>query len=153
MNNETKSVSAHYPISTVATLTGVNPVTLRAWERRYGLITPVRTDKGHRLYSAEDIEQIREVLRLVEEGIAIGQVRQALESGSRRPAETITVGDAWRDSLERMIQAIERFDETGLEAVYNEAMSLYPVVERTGPAMGRHHRQCCRGTFLWRLYA
>jgi len=127
MNNETNNSEAHYPISTVATLTGVNPVTLRAWERRYGLITPTRTGKGHRLYSMADIERIKEVLRLVEEGIPISQVRQALDSGPRRPAEATDAEQFWHTYLERMVAAIERFDESGLEAVYNEAMSLYPV--------------------------
>ncbi|MBF4212988.1 MerR family DNA-binding transcriptional regulator, partial [Pseudomonas donghuensis] len=37
-----------FPIREVARLTGVNPVTLRAWERRYGLIQPTRTESGHR---------------------------------------------------------------------------------------------------------
>ena len=48
-----------YPIREVARLTGVNPVTLRAWERRYGLIVPMRTESGHRLYSLTDIERVR----------------------------------------------------------------------------------------------
>jgi len=34
-------------ISQVAEQTGVNPVTLRAWQRRYGLLSPARTAKGH----------------------------------------------------------------------------------------------------------
>ena len=38
------------PIREVARITGVNAVTLRAWERRYGLIVPHRTAKGHRLF-------------------------------------------------------------------------------------------------------
>ena len=50
------------PIREVARLTGVNPVTLRAWERRYGLIVPQRTPKGHRLYSGAQIDQVRQVL-------------------------------------------------------------------------------------------
>lgn len=45
------------PIREVARLTGVNPVTLRAWERRYGLIQPTRTESGHRLYALSDIER------------------------------------------------------------------------------------------------
>ena len=35
-----------FPIREVSRLTGVNPVTLRAWERRYGLIQPTRTDSA-----------------------------------------------------------------------------------------------------------
>mgnify|MGYP001816018414 CR=1 FL=1 len=52
------------PIRTVANLTSINPVTLRAWERRYNLITPQRTPKGHRLYTEADVELIRQVLEL-----------------------------------------------------------------------------------------
>ena len=47
-----------YAIREVAELTGVKPVTLRAWQRRYNLIKPQRTDKGHRLYSEQDINEI-----------------------------------------------------------------------------------------------
>ena len=47
-----------YPIRTVASLTGVNPITLRAWERRYGLIQPVRTASGHRMYTREHIDRV-----------------------------------------------------------------------------------------------
>ncbi|MGW8247894.1 MAG: MerR family transcriptional regulator [Acidiferrobacterales bacterium] len=126
MTDETRN-SALYPISTVASMTGVNPVTLRAWERRYGLIQPTRTGKGHRLYSAQDVERIKEVLRLVEEGIPIGQVPQVLEAGAHVPGELVSAGEGWADYQERMVSAIEQFNEAGLESVYNEALSLYPV--------------------------
>ena len=54
-----------YPIRTVSEVSGVNAITLRAWERRYGLFKPKRTPKGHRLYSEKDILRIREVLALL----------------------------------------------------------------------------------------
>ena len=127
MAEQAKNSAAHYPISTVASMTGVNPVTLRAWERRYGLIQPTRTSKGHRLYSVQDIERIKEVLRLVEEGIPIGQVPQVLEAGSHVTSDLVPVGEGWADYQERMVSAIEQFNEAGLETVYNEALSLYPV--------------------------
>ena len=120
---------ALYPIRTVASLTGVNPVTLRAWERRYGLIRPHRTPKGHRLYSRQDIELIRETLALLKTGIPISQVRRRIEErpGGPEPAEPAPETDTWRRYIEHMLRAVERFDETGLDAVYNEALSLYPV--------------------------
>jgi DNA-binding transcriptional MerR regulator len=126
MNTETENSSAHYLISTVAELTGINPITLRAWERRYGLIQPQRTEKGHRLYSTEDVEQIREVLRLVEEGVPIGQVRSVLQAGESAPVD-ISGDSSWLDYRGRMVDAIENFDESGLEAVYNEVLALYPI--------------------------
>lgn len=63
-----------YPIRTVAALTGINAVTLRAWERRYGLIRPRRTPRGHRLYSRQDIERIQRTVELLDRGLAISQI-------------------------------------------------------------------------------
>lgn len=69
----------YLPIRTVSSMTGVNSVTLRAWERRYGLIQPHRTDTGHRLYSSEDLKLINKILELTDQGIAIGQVKNFLK--------------------------------------------------------------------------
>jgi DNA-binding transcriptional MerR regulator len=113
-----------YPIRTVASLTGVNPITLRAWERRYGLIRPTRTESGHRLYTRDQIEQVHRVLALLEKGIPISQVRQALEG---RADTTAVATGPWPQYLERMIAAIIRFDEYALEDTYNEALALYPT--------------------------
>jgi len=117
---------ALYPIRTVASLTGVNPVTLRAWERRYGLVKPHRTPKGHRLYTEDDINLIREVVDLLGAGISIGQVRQRLDSG-RSPDPQEDDVDSWRRYQDRMFLGITRFDEAALDAAYNDALSLYPV--------------------------
>jgi MerR family transcriptional regulator, light-induced transcriptional regulator len=118
-----------YPIRTVTELTGVHSVTLRAWERRYGLIKPERTPKGHRLYSQADIELIHRITQLLNQGIAISQVRPLLERGMSlaeeepRPAER----DVWQDYRDDMLGAIERFNENEVEHLYNDALSLYPL--------------------------
>lgn len=67
-----------YPIRHVCAETGINDVTLRAWERRYGLIRPMRTPKGHRLYSADDIARIKRILELLDQGIPVSQVHRVL---------------------------------------------------------------------------
>jgi DNA-binding transcriptional MerR regulator len=66
------------PIREVAKITGLNPITLRAWERRYGLIEPVRTESGHRLYTPEHIEMLQEAIKLTEQGIPISQIKALL---------------------------------------------------------------------------
>lgn len=115
-----------FPIRTVSALTGVSTVTLRAWERRYGLIRPVRTPSGHRLYTHAHVEEIRRVLALVERGIPVSRVRPVLdaEAASRAPDAT---GDPWRDYQERMAAAVAAFDEPALDDVYDEAMSLHSI--------------------------
>ena len=56
----------YLPIREVARSTGINAVTLRAWERRYGLIVPYRTPKGHRLYSPANLERIHAILACIQ---------------------------------------------------------------------------------------
>jgi DNA-binding transcriptional MerR regulator len=119
---------ALYPIRTVSNLTGVNAVTLRAWERRYGLIRPHRTAKGHRLYTQGDIDMIQEVVDLLGTGVSIGQVKGQVGRGRTPPAAGLEPeGDAWHGYQRRMLLAVERFDEPALEAAYSEALALYPV--------------------------
>ncbi|MDP9074116.1 MAG: MerR family transcriptional regulator [Actinomycetota bacterium] len=79
--------------------TGVEVPTLRAWESRYRLLRPSRTSGGHRLYSAEDEARVREVRRLVSEGVAVGAAARWV-AGAEQPisaAETNLGGivQAW----------------------------------------------------------
>lgn len=124
----TSTNSGLFPISAVSTATGVNSVTLRAWERRYGLIKPTRTDSGHRLYTEADIERIRLILQLLDEGIAISRVKEALRIAAEREHGTAREDSGpWPQYQQTMLRGVAEFDEASLEAVYNEAMSLYPV--------------------------
>jgi DNA-binding transcriptional MerR regulator len=123
------TAAANLPIRTMSSLTGVNAVTLRAWERRYGLIRPARTPKGHRLYTHQHVERIRRVLSLIERGVPIGRVRDLLDAESA--SETGAGPDRWRPRLERMAAAITRFDEQELDRLYDEALSEHPVEQVT----------------------
>lgn len=78
---------ALYTIGEVAVLCDINPVTLRAWQRRYGLLKPQRTDGGHRLFDDDDIERIREIKRWIENGVQVGKVK-ALLGGERQDLES-----------------------------------------------------------------
>jgi len=120
-----EKVGDNFPIRTVSEITGVNSVTLRAWERRYGLIKPLRTPKGHRLYSQQDIQLIQDVLDRLSQGMSISQIaRDILDKTSMDNGEH---PDVWGQYCQHMIKAVSRFDEHALEAVYNDAMALYPV--------------------------
>lgn len=73
------SPQALFPIGEVANITGIKPITLRAWERRYGLIEPVRTEGGHRLYTQQHIDTIQSAIQLTETGVPIGQAKKLIE--------------------------------------------------------------------------
>lgn len=117
------SGEATYPIRTVCALTGINPITLRAWERRYGLIQPIRTPGGHRLYTREHIDQISRALGMIERGTPIGAAARAL----RRIGTSPDPADAWAALRGQVIAAITRFDEAALDATYESALALQPI--------------------------
>lgn len=110
-----------YPIREVSRLTGVNAVTLRAWQRRYGLVQPARTEKGHRLYSEQDIRQIGEILSWLERGVSIGQVKGLLSEPHSQP-----VSDHWQQTLELFSQALLAFNQRKAEALLNDLLASYP---------------------------
>jgi MerR family transcriptional regulator, light-induced transcriptional regulator len=116
-----------YTIGTVSKLTGVGAITLRAWERRYGLIEPVRKDSGHRLYTRQHIDQINRITALTQKGMRISQVRPEMLKSGAPGLDAGADTDQWRDYLDGMAAAIIAFDEERLEEVYNEALSLYPI--------------------------
>ncbi|MBL0479736.1 MerR family transcriptional regulator [Aeromonas veronii] len=110
-----------YPIREVSRLTGVNAVTLRAWQRRYGLVQPARTEKGHRLYSEQDIRQIGEILSWLERGVSIGQVRGLLSEPHSEP-----VSDHWQQTQEQFSKALLAFNQRKVEAELNDLLASYP---------------------------
>lgn len=114
------------PIREVTRLTGINPVTLRAWERRYGLVVPQRSGKGHRLYSHEHVQRIREILRWLNHGVSVGQVKALLDNTPSAPAASTDNG--WTTLRHYLIEAIADLAERRLDQHMNQAMALYPTV-------------------------
>ncbi|MFJ4154900.1 MerR family transcriptional regulator [Pseudomonas sp. NPDC089752] len=111
------------PIGELARRTGVNPVTLRAWERRYGLLKPQRTAKGHRLYALDQLERVEAILAWLERGASVGQVRELLD----KPPAVVPQGD-WQTRQQQMIEAIANLSQRALDQQLNQAMALYPAI-------------------------
>lgn len=114
-----------YPIREVSKLTGVNPVTLRAWERRYGLIQPTRTDSGHRLYSQADIDDIRSILGWLERGVAVSKVGSILARGQALAQDGWAASNAdervrWRTQVR---EAVQRFDGASLDRLFDQVFA------------------------------
>jgi MerR family transcriptional regulator, light-induced transcriptional regulator len=119
-------------IGEVSRRTGVAVPTLRAWERRYGLLSPDRTEGGHRLYSSLDVHRVERMVRLLDEGwSAAAAAREVL----REPA-TVTrlrpiTGDgqhpASEELIERLSAAIAAFDGTAADAVMDDVFARLQV--------------------------
>ncbi|CAI8981207.1 MerR family transcriptional regulator, light-induced transcriptional regulator [Pseudomonas sp. IT-P12] len=119
-----------FPIREVSRLTGVNPVTLRAWERRYGLIQPTRTESGHRLYALADIERVHSILGWLDRGVAVSKVGRILAKSAPLqalshiiPNELVQADYAqWQQQVHAAVSA---FDDVQLDQVYGQIFSSY----------------------------
>ncbi len=66
-----------YTVKQVAALTGVSEATLRAWERRYGIVAPTRSPGGYRLYDDEHVGRLRRMAALVDAGVPASHAARA----------------------------------------------------------------------------
>ncbi|MGR5130989.1 MerR family transcriptional regulator [Vibrio alfacsensis] len=113
-----------YAIRDVSELTGVKPVTLRAWQRRYNLIQPQRTEKGHRLYRQQDLDTIREIQGWLSKGVAIGKVKGLL--GQKSDIDVTT--DTQRlEEVEAMLKALSQLNRGKTEMLLSNALKEYPL--------------------------
>lgn len=89
-----------YSIGEFARLCGITATTLRAWQRRYGLLKPLRTDGGHRLYSDDDVQQALKILDWVKKGVPVSQVKPLLaRPGARRTNNWLTLQESMLQRL------------------------------------------------------
>jgi MerR family transcriptional regulator, light-induced transcriptional regulator len=134
-----------YNLRAVVQRTGLKPDTLRAWERRYGIPVPDRTEGGHRVYSEADVHCLLWLIARQDEGMNISQAvklwrtlekegRLPLAEESPLPASRATEkriyeatsGGIIEDLRRGWIDACANFNEREAEQILTQAFSLYP---------------------------
>jgi DNA-binding transcriptional MerR regulator/methylmalonyl-CoA mutase cobalamin-binding subunit len=119
-----------YRIHVVARQAGISTQLVRAWERRYGLLTPVRTDTGYRVYSDDDVTLLRGAKALVDQGRSISDVarlpREQLRQAAGRVADPgPAAGSAASESfLDAALTAIVAYDATRLDSLIFHATGM-----------------------------
>lgn len=119
-----------YRIQTVARMTGLATPLLRAWERRYALVTPQRGASGYREYSDEDVQVLQRARRLMERGYTIGEVarlgRAALLAAPSEeallPARTRGADASLQQLVEQFVRAALRGDVPVAEQIVARAL-------------------------------
>jgi DNA-binding transcriptional MerR regulator/methylmalonyl-CoA mutase cobalamin-binding subunit len=118
------------PVRLVAERTGLSPDVLRAWERRYGVVTPGRSPGGQRWYTERDVARLRLLARAVAAGRNIASVASLSDEALTqlvRNEEAATLARqtphafAAQPYLADAIAAVEGLDGTALEATLRQA--------------------------------
>ena len=125
MYNDVVSAPEALRIGEFARRVGVSAAVLRAWERRYGLLQPVRSSGGFRLYTAEDAERVTRMRRGLDQGLSAAEAARAALAEARPSAGLL------EDAAARLLAAIHEYDEATVQAVLDEsfaAFGLEPVL-------------------------
>lgn len=128
--------SPKYNVKAVSHLVGVSPVTLRAWERRYGLPAPQRGTQGYRLYSEYDIRTLRWLKAQIDTGLSISRAAQhlaELRAAGNDPALSLRREAAAQQPVScenlaaRCVRAWLELNEELAAETLRLAFSLYPI--------------------------
>jgi DNA-binding transcriptional MerR regulator/methylmalonyl-CoA mutase cobalamin-binding subunit len=148
--SKTRTTSPTYPIRAVSRMTGIGIDTLRAWERRYGAVTPVRDVRG-RMYTEADVARLRLLSGAVAQGHSIGRLAgltddQLRDLYSAAGVVAVPGGDAARRTpldTTPLIAALRQYDAVGIDQELSRLAAvlrplellqdvLMPVLTRVG---------------------
>jgi DNA-binding transcriptional MerR regulator/methylmalonyl-CoA mutase cobalamin-binding subunit len=116
-----------YPLKTVSRLTGLSPDVIRAWERRYSVVSPMRGPRGARLYSNDDVARLRLLGNLVTNGRSIGDVASLEPDALRSLAEDenqpeAPAGTDGARRIGQILEALRSFDAMAVERLLGESL-------------------------------
>jgi DNA-binding transcriptional MerR regulator/methylmalonyl-CoA mutase cobalamin-binding subunit len=122
-----------YRIQVAAQKAGVSTQLVRAWERRYGLLAPDRTDSGYRLYSDDDVAILRGAKVMVDEGRSISEVArlppdELRRAAVRQPTAKLDLPtESWQQAA---LAAVATFDGVTLERLILSATGMGALPSR-----------------------
>jgi DNA-binding transcriptional MerR regulator len=110
-------------IGELARRCGVSTELLRAWERRYRLLTPARTSGGYRLYDADDETRVRAMQAHLAQGLSAAQAARL----ARQATATAPENNAPADLPAALWSALERFDDAGAQAAFDRLIATFGI--------------------------
>lgn len=121
-----------YSIKAVAQATGLTVETLRAWERRYGIVAPGRDASGRRVYRAEDVLRLRRLREATERGHPIGRLASLSDDGLAALLNESTDRRLRATSnafVERVLESAQRFRSAECEQALTLAIAMLPPAQ------------------------
>jgi len=140
MTERRSSAKPQHPIGVAAERTGLTPDVLRVWERRYGVVSPTRSDGHQRLYSDDDVERLRLLHLATLPGRSISQVVKLSTNALAQLVEEDTIararvgthgsaGDPAADAVEQGVSLVRAYDTRSLEWLLRRAATVLGLPE------------------------
>ena len=117
----------HFNIAAVERETGLSKDVLRMWERRYGFPLPERDANGERLYPAAQLDRLRQIKRLMDQGHRPGKLittspEELSQLAPRRTASRRPIPAASTEDLGELLSLIKQHDATGYQQAMQQRM-------------------------------
>jgi DNA-binding transcriptional MerR regulator len=117
------STTALLRIGELGQRVGASPTLLRAWERRYGLLRPVRSAGGYRLYDADDERRVRAMQELLAQGVSAREAAAVVLAGGSPPDADAPAGEPAIRARDQLANALARFDDAAAQAVLDRLLA------------------------------
>src|SRR5581483_10529066 len=100
---------------------GVSADVLRAWERRYGLLEPERSDSGYRLYTEADLARVRAMQARIGEGLSTAEAARLARSGATPPRGRAA------DHAAELWASLDAFDDARAQAAFDQLVADFTL--------------------------
>lgn len=117
-------MNGYVRIGELARRTGTSPELLRAWEQRYGLLRPSRSEGGFRLYSDEDEARVLRTKALMADGLKAAEAARRALASDAAGEEALPIADSLAADMQ---QALDRFDEEGAQRALDRLLASFSV--------------------------
>ncbi len=136
-----------YQINELERLTGIKAHTIRIWEKRYGLITPLRTSTNRRYYSDDEVRKLLNVSTLLSKGHKISKIAclTEIEFTNELLAENslLKSNNSYEGLINDLLKSMLNFDEQSLESIFQLSVTrhgfyntmlhvVYPFLNKVG---------------------
>ncbi|WP_238473828.1 MerR family transcriptional regulator [Paenisporosarcina cavernae] len=120
-----------YNMKAFSQLVGISPGTIRAWERRYHILCPIRNDIGHRLYTDADVDMILWLQNKIETGFTISQAVSLFEQRNAFEIDDVKKDQTDQKRVERiqeeLVHAFLSFDEISAQQLLDQTFNLFTL--------------------------
>lgn len=121
-----------YNIKAAALMLGIQPGTLRAWERRYQMVAPVRNEAGHRLYTEEHIKILKWLIKKVNQGFTISQAVSLMgHNQSEMDSEALNIkqdnDNPLNNLTDSLYEALIHFEHERINEIINKLFGVFTI--------------------------